>query len=63
MGSGEFAALDIASRRSTGEPEMFIIRTGRLGCVGVVMIMGVCVCVGVWGGMNYEVDAEVDVGC
>jgi hypothetical protein len=33
MCSGEFAALDIALRRSTGEPEMFIIRTGRLGLV------------------------------
>jgi hypothetical protein len=30
MGSSEFAAFDIAFRRSTGEPEIFMIRTGRL---------------------------------
>lgn len=30
IGSSEFAAFDIAFRRSTGEPEIFMIRTGRL---------------------------------
>ena len=45
MGSDEFAAFDIALRRSTGEPEMFIILTGRLGCVGEAMV-GVSLFVG-----------------
>ena len=30
MGSDEFAAFDIALRRSTGEPEIFMIRAARL---------------------------------
>lgn len=30
MGSDEFAAFDMALRRSTGEPEMFMIRAARL---------------------------------
>jgi hypothetical protein len=54
MGSSDLVPMERASRRSTGEPDIFMIRTGRVACC----VASILICIV----SDMCVDVDVTVG-